>query len=211
MNIALYGATGTIGRRILNEAVSRSHKISAISRHPEKTPASEGVTPGRGDVGDVENVVETVKGHDAVVCAITLDHLNPNAAEETVSSLTEGLKRAGVSRLLIVGGAGSLEIAPGELLFHTPNFPEAWREGALAHGKVLELFRKDGGGLEWTYFSPAALIEPGERTGEFRLGTDQLVVDEEGNSRISAEDYAVALVDELESPKHLQSRFTIGY
>ncbi|RYG36549.1 NAD(P)-dependent oxidoreductase [bacterium] len=211
MNIALYGATGTIGQRILDEAVRRGHTVTAISRRPSSEAARDGVTVVAGDILDTENVAQTVKGHDAVVCAITLDHENPNAAEETVDSLRKGLAGAGVSRLLIVGGAGSLEVAPGQLLFHTPDFPEAWRAGALEHGKVLELIRAKGESLDWTYFSPAALIEPGERTGRFRLGGDQLVTDAEGNSRISVEDYAVALVDELENPQHVQSRFTIGY
>ncbi len=122
-----------------------------------------------------------------------------------------GLKAAGVKRLIVVGGAGSLEVAPGVQVVDTPEFPAAWKGIALAHRDALEVYRKEGGELEWTYFSPPALIEPGERTGKFRVGSDQLLVDGTGQSQISAEDYAIALLDEVETPRHVRKRFTAAY
>jgi uncharacterized protein len=128
---------------------------------------------------------------------------------DATRSLIVGLKQAGVKRLIEVGGAGSLLVAPNLRLVDAPNFPAEYKQIALTHADALEVLRTSD--LEWTYFSPAAVIQPGERTGKFRLGEDMLVVDEQGNSRISAEDYAIALVDELENPKFIRKRFTIGY
>ena len=213
MKIVLYGASGMIGQRILREAVRRGHSVAAVTRDPASI-ADRGpqVHPVQGNILDAASVAATVAGHDAVVSAFAprgdqgLDSLST-----AVRSLLCGQVAARVPRLVFVGGAGSLEVAPGVELVTVPQFPEAWRGIALAHGEALRVLRTEGGDLDWAYFSPPALIEPGERTGVFRLGSDQLVSDAAGTSRISAEDYAVALVDELEKPAHHRQRFTIGY
>lgn len=212
MKIALFGATGTVGQRILQEALRRGHTVTAVARDPSRiAEQNPNLTVVAGDMLDPQSVAEVVAGHDAVVSA----YAPPQGSEQTIvdatRSLIEGLKRAGVKRLVSVGGAGSLEVAPGVQLVDTPHLPEAWRPIALAHRDALDVYRAEGGDLEWTNFSPPALIEPGERTGSYRLGTDQLVTDVEGQSRISTEDYAVALLDEVEKPQHVGQRFTAGY
>jgi putative NADH-flavin reductase len=157
-------------------------------------------------------VATAVAGHDAVVSAF-----GPSGTQgvetvgEAARSLIAGLKQAGVRRLVFVGGAGSLEVAPGVRLEDLPQFPAAWKPIAQAHTDALDVFRQQGDDLDWTYLSPAALIEPGERTGTFRLGGDRFLTDAEGQSRISAEDYAIALLDEVEDPKHIRQRFTVAY
>lgn len=212
MKIALYGATGKIGSRILREALGRGHEVTAIvrdsSRLTETDPALHVVV---GDALDPESVASQVVGHDAILSAFGPDPNAPQQLEQVAHLLIEGTRRAGVNRLVVVGGAGSLEVAPGVQLVDTPDFPAGWKAAALAHREGLNILRKDAGDLEWTYFSPAALIQPGERTEKYRLGGDQLVTDEKGDSRISMEDFAKALVDELEHPAHIRQRFTIGY
>ncbi len=150
------------------------------------------------------------RGADAAISAFSP---GVEAPEQTLTiafqSLVTGLKEAGVSRLIVVGGAGSLEVAPGLQLVDTPNFPREWKSIAEAHRDAMQAIRASD--LDWTVLSPSAMIAPGVKTGKIRLGTDQLIVDEKGESRISAEDYAVALVDELERPRHLRRRFTVGY
>jgi hypothetical protein len=163
------------------------------------------------DLQDSDKVAEIVAGHDAVVSAFAPGFENLDLLVSATRSLIAGLTKAGVKRLIMVGGAGSLEVAPGLQLVDAPQFPADWKGIALIHRDALDVLKAEGGELEWTNFSPPALIEPGERTGQFRLGKDNLIADAEGNSRISAEDYAVALVDELEKPQHIRERFTIGY
>jgi putative NADH-flavin reductase len=211
MNVVLYGATGMIGSRILRELVSRGHSVTAVVRHPGKLPPSlHGVVGLQGDMLVVENVASTALGADAAVSAYGPGFETPGETlKKAFRSLVEGLKKAEVKRLIVVGGAGSLEVSPGVQLIDSPQFPEAWRPIAEAHRDAMEVLR--GSGLEWTCLSPAAMIEPGVRTGRFRLGKDQLIVDDKGESRISAEDYAIALVDELEHPEHIRQRFTLGY
>jgi putative NADH-flavin reductase len=213
MKIALFGATGTIGQRITQEALNRGHKVTAIVRNPASVQiAHPNLTTVKGDALDPASVAQTVAGQDVVVSAVGPKRDGSSGTDFTVNvahSLIEGLTRAGVSRLLVVGGAGSLEVAPGVLLFDTPDFPAAWRPGAKAAGRALEVYKTAN--LDWTYFSPANLITPGERTGKYRLGTDQLVTDKDGKSYISAEDYAVALVDEIEKPQFIRRRFTAAY
>lgn len=211
MKIALFGATGMIGQRILREAVRRGHTITAIARNPAGVPPEAGVTPAAGNLLEADTVASLVAGHDAVVSAYGPRGEAPETVKDATHALIAGLTKAGVRRLVVVGGAGSLEVTPGRQLVDTPEFPAAWKPVALAHRDVLQILRDQAGDLEWTYFSPAAFIEPGERTGTFRLGGDQLVTDAAGNSRISAEDYAVALLDELERPAHIRQRFTAAY
>jgi putative NADH-flavin reductase len=211
MKIALFGATGTIGRRIAQEALARGHELTAIVRDPARLDVShECLTAVKGDVLDAASVAAAVKGHDAVISAYGPGgSAPPRTLVDAAPSLIEGLGRAAVRRLVVVGGAGSLEVAPGVQLVDTPGFPAAWKPAALAHRDALAVYRTAD--LDWTYVSPAALIAPGERTGRFRIGTDRLVIDDKGESRISAEDYAVALLDEVERPQFIRRRMTVGY
>jgi putative NADH-flavin reductase len=208
MKVVLFGASGMIGSRILKELVSRGHKVTAVVRHPEKVTTT-GVTVLKGDVTDAAIVAATAKGAEAAISAYAPPHTAVETVLTATRSLVAGLDTAGVRRVLVVGGAGSLEVAPGVQLVDTPNFPQEWKGIALAHRDVLPILKASD--LEWTYLSPAALIQPGERTGKFRLGGTQMVTDEKGESRISAEDFAVALVSELETPKHVRQQFTLGY
>ena len=218
-NIALFGATGMIGQRILNEALSRGHKVTAIARDPSKiSDKRPNMTVTAGDILKPESVAAAAAGHDVVVSAYGPPATDPQQVVAAAGSLIEGIKTANQKsgksiRLIMVGGAASLEVTPGVILLDAPNFPPAWKGIASAHRDALNLLRKEatGAGIEWTCFSPAALIQPGERTGKHRTGTDQLVADANGESRISAEDYAVALLDEIEKPQFIGRRFTAAY
>ncbi|HEV7336483.1 MAG TPA: NAD(P)-dependent oxidoreductase [Bosea sp. (in: a-proteobacteria)] len=203
MNIALIGATGFIGSRLLTELTRRGHKVTAIVRNPEKVPAGAGISARKGDVFDRDGLSVLLAGHDAVISAV---HFSASDA----ATLLAAVKQSGVTRYLVVGGAGSLEVAPGVKLFDTKEFPAIYLDEARKGGAFLDLLKAETA-LDWTFLSPSALIQPGERTGKFRLGKDQLLVDANGNSAISAEDYAIALVDELEKPAHSRQRFTVGY
>jgi putative NADH-flavin reductase len=202
MKVALIGATGMIGSRLLAELSRRGHEVTAIVRHPEKVPALPKVTPKKGDVFDEQGLAALLKGHDAAISAVHFAQSDP-------AKLIAAVKAAGVKRYLVVGGAGSLEVAPGKKLIDTPEFPAMYKPEAAAGGDFLELLRKEAT-LDWTFLSPSAVIAPGERTGKFRLGGDQLLTHAKG-SNISAEDYAIAFVDELEKPAHSRRRFTVGY
>ncbi len=208
MKLLLYGARGMIGSRLLAEARRREHAVTLVARQPGSFGAPEGrVLVVRGDVLDAASVAAAVKGHDAVLSAVGP---TPEVILGAARCLIEGLTRAGTLRLVVVGGAGSLEVAPGVLLLQTPPFPVEFEEIALAHRDALGLLRQTTA-LDWTVVSPPASIAPGERTGRFRLGGDQLLVDAAGASRISAEDFAVAVLDEVEKPRHLRRRFTVAY
>jgi uncharacterized protein len=214
--IVLFGASGMIGQRVLREALDRGHEVTAVARDTSKlTRTDPKSTVTSGDVTDPGSVAKLAAGADVVISAISTRAPggDPEAALAAVAdSLIRGLRSLApdAPRLIIVGGAGSLEVAPGVRLVDTPEFPAAYKSESLAHAGLLGVFRGVTD-LEWTYLSPAAEIAPGERTGTFRLGDDELVVDAAGESRISAEDYAVALVDEAETPKHVGRRFTVGY
>jgi len=214
VKIALIGATGMIGQRILNEALSRGHHVTAIARDPSKVPQRPNVDVKTGDAFKPETLAPAFAGADVVVSSISPPKDEPRKAIDSVDTLTQAINTANKTarrsiRLIMVGGAGSLEIAPGKVLVDQPNFPEAWKPIASAHRDALAALRKAP--IDWTYFSPAGFIQPGERTGKFRLGTEQLVVDEKGESRISAEDYAVAMLDEIEKPQFIRKRFTAAY
>ena len=213
MKIVIIGATGFIGSAILKEALKRGHQVTAIVRHPEKLQGHPNVIARKGDVRDETQVPELVGGHEAVISSYSPGRGVDNIYEQHISSyrnIIQGVKQAGVKRLLVVGGAGSLEVSPGVQLVDTPEFPEQWKAGSLAGREVLYLLMNEKA-LEWTYLSPSIMIVPGERTGKFRLGTDQILRDDKGESLISVEDYAVSMVDELENPKHIRRRFTVGY
>lgn len=202
MEVALIGASGQGGSRLLAELTRRGHQVTAIARQPDKIPAAPGVTAKKGDVFEKAGLVHLLRGHDAVVSAVHFTASDPKL-------LIEAVKEAGVKRYFVVGGAGSLEIAPGVKLVDTPQFPAAYKAEATKGGEFLDLLRKEKA-LEWTFLSPSAVIGPGERTGRFRLGKDQLLTTDKGSS-ISWEDYAIAAVDELENPAHIRQRFTVGY
>jgi putative NADH-flavin reductase len=200
--IALIGASGNVGTRILQELVSRNHQVTAIGRDPAKVPAMAGVTAVRGDVADPAALAELLEGHDAVISSVRFRDSDPAA-------LIGAVRASGVKRYLVVGGAASLYVAPGQRLFDQPSFPEAYKPEAGA-GMAFKEALQQADDLEWTFLSPSAVFVPGERTGKFRLGTDELLVSDQG-STISYEDYAIALVDELERPAHVRQRFTVGY
>ncbi len=208
MKVILYGASGFIGSRILNELLSRNHQVTGVVRDISKI-ANPDVEALASDICSSDQVAEIVAGSDAVISAYAAPFSAPEKLVEATKSLIHGLKKSKIRRLIVVGGAGNLEVSPGVQLLETPEFPAAWKPVALAHREAFRVLLTSD--LDWTSFSPAALIEPGVKTGKYRLGQDDLVVDAKGESRISAEDYATALVDELENPKHIQRRFTIGY
>lgn len=212
MKIAVFGATGNIGSRIITEALNRGHDVTAVMRHPEDyTLEQPHLKVARGDLFRTQDVEAAVFNHDAVVSAYNFTKgAKPSTIVEVVDPLINGLKQAGVKRLIVVGGAGSLEVAPGRQLVDSPEFPPEFKDAALAHRDALKVYRQEKE-LDWTYVSPAAYIEPGVRTGTFKTGKDKLITDEQGNSRISMEDFAVAILDELEKPAHIKERFTVGY
>ena len=213
MKIVVIGATGFVGSAILHEALQRGHEVTAIVRDPEKLKLHPKLYPHKADVQNEDEVARLVAGHDAVISAFNPGWTNPdiyNLQVKGAQSIINGVKKAGVKRLLFVGGAGSLEVKPGVQSVDLPEFPAEYKQGALATRETLNLLRKEPG-LEWSFLSPSADLSPGQRTGKFRVGTDQLLKDANGESHISIEDYAMAMIDEVEKPKHIRQRFTVGY
>jgi hypothetical protein len=213
--IVLIGASGFIGSAILKEALERGHKVVAIVRNPEKIKIShKNLVVKQGDVSSAELVAELSKGANAVISAYNPGWKNPNITEETLKvypKILEGVRIAGVGRFLVVGGAGSLFIQPGKRLMDAGIIPDSFLPPVKALASFyLDILTKEKS-IDWVFFSPAGNIAPGERTGKFRLGKDDMVTDSEGKSNISVEDYAVAMIDELEKPAHHRERFTIGY
>jgi putative NADH-flavin reductase len=202
MKVALIGASGQAGSRLLAELSRRGHQVTALARNPEKIARLPGVTAKSADANDKIALAAHLAGHDAVISSVHFSASDPEI-------LIGAVRAAGVKRYFVVGGAGSLEVAPGVKLIDTPEFPAAYKKEASAGGAFLERLRSTPD-LEWTFLSPSAMFVAGERTGKFRLGDDQLLVGEKG-STISFEDYAIAAVDELEAPKHVRKRFTVGY
>lgn len=207
MNVVLYGATGNSGSRILQELISRGHRVTAAARNTSKLPST--VTAKQDDLSNVDTIASTIRGADAVISAYAPPQDDTDALLGVTERQIAAVKKVDNIRLIVVGGAGSLEVAPGVTLFASGHLPPAWVPIATSHEKALKML--EASDINWTYFSPAAFFEPGERTGKFRLGTNQLIMDSKGDSRISLEDYAIALVDELERPAHERGRFTIGY
>ena len=213
MKIALLGVSGFVGSAILKEALGRGHEVTAIVRDPEKLQPHANLRPQKGDVYTADDVACLVAGHDAVISAFNPGWGNPdiyNLQVKGAQAIIDGVKRAGVKRLLFVGGAGSLEVKPGIQALDLPDFPAEYKQGALATREALNMLRRESD-LEWSFLSPSADLSPGPRTGKFRLGKDQMLVDTNGTSRISTEDYAMAMIDEVEHPTHVQQRFTVGY
>jgi putative NADH-flavin reductase len=208
MKVAVIGATGKAGSRITAELLERGHHVRAVVRFPDKIPTTNGVEVVSSDLSDVAQLIGALHGVDAVVSAYGPPADDTDQIIGTTKRITEAAKK-NKQRLLVVGGAASLYVAPGVTVIASGYLPEPALPIAKSHEQVLKALK--AGDANWTYFSPAAFFEPGERTGNFRLGKDDLIADASGNSRISMEDYAIATVDELEKPKHLGERFTIGY
>ena len=212
MNIALIGASGFIGSALRNEALSRGHTVTALVTNPARLPAQPGLTVVQADVHNTAALAAQLKGFDAVLSAFS-GHAQANTFDYYLGgfkSIVAAAKQAGVPRLLVVGGAGSLEVAPGVQLLDTPQVPAEYKPTAEGARQALALLKAEPS-LAWTMLSPSAIIAPGQRTGSFRLGTDQLLADAQGNSHVSVEDYAVAFINELEQPAHTGRRFTVGY
>jgi putative NADH-flavin reductase len=213
MRIAIFGASGWIGGTVAREALGRGHEVTAVVRDPGRLAIfGESLKVATADVTDPDQVASAALGQDAVGVAISgrRDH-DAGIIAAAARALLDGLPRANVRRFVWAGGAGSLEVAPGVRLVDGPQFPAEWKPEALAQAEALAVIRGAGPGMEWTYVSPAAVIAPGERTGKFRIGGDQLLTDEKGESRISVEDYAIAFVDELEQAAHPRQRITVAY
>lgn len=203
MKIALLGATGHVGAQILREAIARGHHVTGVARHLDKLPQGPLVSGVVADANDPAAISAAVAGHEVVIRSLPFRAV---AAERVI----DAVKRSGVARFVAVGGAGSLEVAPGRQLVDQPDFPAAYRTEALGGRTFLEALRRERE-LDWTFLAPSAVLEDGPRTGKFRLGDDALLVDEHGHSHVSVADLAVALLDEVEHPRHTRRRFTVGY
>ena len=203
MKIAIAGASGRAGSCISAELARRGHSVTGIARNPDRIARLANVSAVSGDANDRAALARLWAGHDAAVSAIHFLDSDPE-------TLIGAARDSGVPRYLVVGGAGSLEVAPGVRLVTTPNFPAQYKAEAEKGGAFLDRLRQEKE-LNWTFLSPSALIDFGNRTGKFRLGTDQLLVDSAGKSWISFEDFAVAMADEIERPAHVRKRFTVGY
>lgn len=217
-NVVLIGASGFVGNALLNELLERGHRVTAIVRHASKIKAESANLEVREiNVEDASAMIEAMRGHDAVISAYNPGWSNPDMYEETLRvypKILDEVKAAGIKRLQIVGGAGSLFVKPGLRLVDTGTLPEAWLPGVKSMAKFYLETLVHEQELDWVFFSPAANLgnlTSGVRTGKFRLGKDDLIVDEKGESFISVEDYAMAMVDELEKENHHRERFTIGY
>ncbi|KAF0814065.1 3 beta-hydroxysteroid dehydrogenase/Delta 5--_4-isomerase [Andreprevotia sp. IGB-42] len=213
MKIALIGATGYVGSALLTEALARGHQVTAIVRNVDKLPQHAALTAHKADVYNADEVAAAVAGHDAVISAFNPGWGKPDIRQLSLDgyhAITAGVKAAGVKRYIVIGGAGSLYIAPGLQLVDTPDFPAEWKEGALGAREALNLIKGETT-LDWSFVSPAILLEPGERTGKYRLGLEEPLFDGAAPAKISTADLAVAIIDELEAPKHIQRRFTAAY
>lgn len=210
MKLIMFGPTGMVGSRVLNEALSRGHTLTAITRDPSRfSTTHEALTVIAGNALDPANVADLAKGHDAVLSAMGPGGSAVDVIVKAAHSLTDGLSRVGIRRLIVVGGAGTLEVAPGLLLVDSPNLVEAYRPLAVAHLEAYNLYKASA--LDWSFVCPAAEIAPGERTGKFQVGADHLLANEKGESRISAEDYAIAFINEVEQSKYVHHRMTVAY
>jgi putative NADH-flavin reductase len=213
MKIALIGGTGFVGSAVLNELLARGHRVTALARHPQKYAERNGLEVVKADALVAAEVAAAVAGHDAVISAY-----NPGWGEPDIhdiflrgsDAIVAGVRQSGVRRLLVVGGAGSLFVAPGVQLVDTPEFPAEWKQGALAAREALERIRGELG-LDWSFVSPPAFLVPGERTAHFRIGADDLLFDGDKPASLSVADLAVVIVDEIETGQKLRQRFTVAY
>jgi putative NADH-flavin reductase len=203
MKVALIGVTGRVGSRLVAELLRRGHAVTGIARDVGKVARQPNLTLKNADANRPDQLAPLLQGHDAVFSALKF-------ATADAAAVIAAVKQAAVPRLLVVGGAGTLEVALGVQALDAPGFPDAYKPEALAGRVFLQALRKETE-LDWTFLSPSAEFAPGERTGKFRLGLDQLLVGPGGKSWVSMEDFAIAFVDELETPRHSRRRFTVGY
>ena len=216
MKVALIGASGFVGKAILNELINRGHQITTITRNPENVKPASNVKAFAANALKAGEIAIAVKGCDAVISAYNAGWTNPNLYNEFLEgskAIQEGVKNSGVKRLIVVGGGGSLYVAEGLQLVDTPEFPQEFKAGASAARDYLKILKEEKE-LEWTFLSPAIEMHSGtsgERKGAYRTGLETPVFDENQRSVISVEDYAVAIVDEMEHPKHIRQRFTVAY
>lgn len=213
--IVLIGASGFVGSAILREALSRGHQITAIVRNPAKlTVQDPKLTVVGGDVTDVDFLASQLKGKNALISAFNPGWSNPNIYQETLdgyAAILSAVRKSGIPRMLMVGGAGSLFVAPGKMLMDEEGVPVKLLPGIRSLSQVYLDYLRPEKTVDWIFLSPSANMFPGKRTAKFRIGKDDLIVDQEGDSNISVEDFAVAMIDELEQEKHHRERFTIGY
>jgi putative NADH-flavin reductase len=209
MNVVVYGATGNSGSEIVKELLSRGHTVTGVARNASSLKAEKGLSAKADDLSNVDATAAIIKGADAVVSAYAPPPDNTDALIGVTEREIAAVKKAGAARLLVVGGAGLLEVAPGVTLIKSGHLPAEYLPIATAHEKALDGLRASD--INWTYLSPAAYFVPGERTGKFRLGTKELIADAKGESRISFADYAIALVNEIEKPAHERASFSVGY
>ena len=213
MKIAIIGYTGFVGSAVVKEALDRGHHVTGIARNPTKLPAHPNLTPVKGDVFDTDHLAQQLIGHEAVIHSYRPPRDHPDRRGEQIratKSIILALKKAGVKRILAVGGAGTLEASPGVRVMDTPELPTDWMMSAISTAEIKYSLEKERD-LDWTSLSPSLYLRPGQRTGKFRLGADRILRDIDGVSRISVEDYAVAMIDELEVSRHISMRFTVGY
>lgn len=216
MKVALIGASGFVGKATLAELVNRGHQVTAIVRNPENLEATGSVTPLGADVFNEAELTAALSGHDAVISTYNAGWTNPNMYDDYLNgskAVQSAVKKSGVKRFIVVGGAGSLYISPETQIVDTEGFPEDIKPGALAARDYLNIIKEETG-LDWTFLSPAIEMHPGtsgKRTGSYRTGLENPVLNPAGRSVLSVEDTAVALVDELENPKYIKKRFTAAY
>ena len=215
MNLVIIGASGYVGSAVLAEALERRHLVTAIVRNPGRLPVHPCLTALTGNVYDVAATTIQLSGHDALISAFFIGK-NENIENicqvniDGYKAIIAATKAAGLRRILIVGGAGSLEVAPGVQLVDTPQFPQDIKPKALAAREVLQLIRHELD-LEWSYVSPSPILKPGEKTGQFRVGGDQVLMNGQGPASITVGDLAVAILDEIEQSHYMRKRFTVGY
>ena len=236
MNIGIIGARGLIGRRIAAEALCRGHQVVGLTRDVASFPPDlsfdpDTITWRQADILDTDSLVSALQGLDVLVSAFGPGRASEGfeaSIQESIreaqsyvlgaKSIIRALERSPRTRLIVVGGMGSLELSPGHQIVDAEDFPAIlqsigipgeFKEAVLKHREAFDLYRTSN--RNWTYVSPPGLISTGQRTGRFRIGGDQLLVDADGQSRISYEDYAFALLDEIEIPRHIQRRFTVAY
>jgi len=213
MNIVLLGPTGFVGSALLSEALKRDHTVAAIVRNAQKLEKRDRLIVKTGDIYNFTALASLIAGNEALISAFNPGWQDPNLYDDQVrgtTSIIAAVKLAAISRLLWVGGAGGLKNSQGVRLLDTETFPAKIKPGSLATAEALEQLRKEPT-LQWSYLAPSADMHTGDRTGQFRLGHETLLVDSSGHSSISVQDYAVAMIDELEHPAHVRQRFTVGY
>jgi len=212
MDVLLLGASGRIGHRVADELLSRGHRVTGVSRSGEIDDIEDSdFVAVAGDATDAGDVTKLATGHDAIASTLgPSDDEEPSVLSEMMRAAIDGARRAAVTRLVWTGGAGGLDAGDGTPLIETTEFPEEWKPVASAAIDALGVLQ-EADDLDWTYLAPAALIEPGERTGDYRTAEGELVTDAEGESYISMEDFALALVDELEDPQGVHTYLATGY